>query len=134
MTRNINTFPYLDELQHPADIGNAAATFQRLIDSVLCDIEWKTYLSSFDDIIIFSTTFHGHLLRLNLVLPTWLQHVCTLQQRIVVSHAKASKVFGHVNSKDGIRPDPDKVSAFVYFLSFKTENPPQFSRLGVMLP
>ena len=45
----------------PMGLKGAPATFQRLMDSVLCGLHWKSVLVYLDDIILFSQTFAEHL-------------------------------------------------------------------------
>ena len=52
----------------PFGLCNAPATFERMIDTVLRGLKWKTCLCYLDDIVIFSSTFHQHLQRLDEVL------------------------------------------------------------------
>ena len=61
-------FQTYDGLYHfnamPFGLWNAPATFQRLIDVVLSGLKWKGLLIYLDDIIIYSSTSHEHLLTL----------------------------------------------------------------------
>lgn len=52
----------------PFGLCNAPATFERMIDTVLRGLKWKTCLCYLDDIVIFSSTFAQHLQRLDEVL------------------------------------------------------------------
>lgn len=55
-------------LRMPFGLPNAPAIFQRLMDSVLRDLQWVCCLVYLDDIIIYSRTFSGHLVYLTEVL------------------------------------------------------------------
>ena len=50
--------------QVPFGLCNAPATFSRLIDRILSGLHWETCLFYLDDIIVFSSTWEGHLARL----------------------------------------------------------------------
>lgn len=52
----------------PFGLCNAPATFERTIDSILRGLKWRTCLCYLDDVIIFSSTFEEHLVRLSEVL------------------------------------------------------------------
>ena len=45
----------------PFGLCNAPATFQRLMDVVLCGLQWTTCLVYLDDIIVMGRTFEEHL-------------------------------------------------------------------------
>lgn len=51
----------------PFGLCNAPATFQRLMQVVLCGLEWKCCFVYIDDILIASKSFEEHLSHLNLV-------------------------------------------------------------------
>uniref|UniRef100_A0A6G5ABV7 Putative tick transposon n=1 Tax=Rhipicephalus microplus TaxID=6941 RepID=A0A6G5ABV7_RHIMP len=52
----------------PFGLCSAPATFQRMMDTVLADLKWKSYLVYFDDVVVFLETFDEHLRRLRNVL------------------------------------------------------------------
>ena len=51
----------------PFGLCNAPATFQRLMDSVLAGLHWKTCLVYIDDIIVVGKSFDEHLCNLQAV-------------------------------------------------------------------
>lgn len=99
----------------PFGLCNAPATFERMIDTVLRGLKWKTCLCYLDDIVIFSTTFEEHLQRLNDVLTCLANAGLTLNTKKCRFASTSIKVLGHLVSKEGIRPDPDKVNAVLNF-------------------
>lgn len=99
----------------PFGLCNAPATFERMIDTVLHGLKWKTCLCYLDDIVIFSSSFAEHLRRLDEVLTCLANAGLTLNTKKCHFARKSIKVLGHVVSKDGIRPDPDKISAVANF-------------------
>lgn len=68
-----------------------------------------------DDIVIFSSNFPEHLRRLDEVLTNLAKAGLTLNTKKCHFARKSIKVLGHIVSKDGIRPDPDKISAVANF-------------------
>ena len=93
----------------PFGLSAAPATFQRLMNSVLRGLTWKTALVYLDDIIIFSQTFEDHLKHLQEVFD---------RLRTAGLKAKPNKMrlacqeiayLGHKVSKKGLSPDPEKV-------------------------
>ena len=92
----------------PFGLCNAPATFQRLMDSVLAGLHWKTCLVYIDDIIIVGKSFDEHLCNLQAVFECLRQAGLKLHPR--KCHLLRHKVtyLGHVVSAQGIAPDPDK--------------------------
>ena len=89
-------------------LANASETFQRLMNEVFREHLGKFVLIYLDDIMIFSNGPEEHMKHLKLVPQKLREH------RL---YAKPSKCFfgqkyipwlGHIVSKDGVRPDPDK--------------------------
>ena len=52
----------------PFGLTSASATFERLMEQVLKGLQWKSLLLYLDDIIVYSTDFDSHLVRLRMVL------------------------------------------------------------------
>ncbi len=95
----------------PFGLCNAPSTFQRLMESVLRGLNWQICLIYIDDIIIFSKTFPEHLEHLDLVFS------CLRAVNIKLKASKCHFAYpqvtylGHIVSRNGIQPDPDKISA-----------------------
>lgn len=94
---------------------NAPATFERMIDTVLCGLKWKTCLCYLDDIVIFSSTFAEHLQRVDEVLTCLGNAGLQLNTKKCRFASTSIKVLGHVVSKEAIRPGPDKINAVLNF-------------------
>ena len=90
---------------------NAAATFQRLMERCMGDMNLRDCLIYLDDEIFFSSTFEEHLDRLEAVFTRLQQH--NLKLKASKCEFMKSKVtyLGHVVSEDGIQADPDKTEA-----------------------
>ena len=94
----------------PFSLRNAAQTFQRLIDEVLCDLHFSyTYI---DDVLIASSNPQEHKQHLKQVFD------CFKQFGVIVNPTKcqfgASELtfVGHSLNSQGIRPLQDKVKSF----------------------
>ena len=93
----------------PFGLTNAPATFQRLMDSVLAGLQWKSCLVYLDDIIICGKTFEEHLSNLRAVFECLKQAGLKLQPTKCAFARKKVEFLGHIVSEDGIATDPAKV-------------------------
>ena len=84
----------------PFGLCNAPATFQRLMERAMGDINLRNCLIYLNDIIIFSDTFVAHLDRLEAVF----QRLHTYK-----FFKKQVTYLGHVVSEEGIKTDPEKI-------------------------
>jgi hypothetical protein len=95
----------------PFGLTSAPATFQRLMETVLAGLHWKTLLLYLDDIIVIGPDFATHLARLEQVL----QRLGTAGLKLKPSKCellqKEVKFLGHVVGADGVSTDPAKVEA-----------------------
>ena len=93
----------------PMVLSNSSASFERLIENVLGNLNWKKCLCYLDDIIIFGVDF-----------DTALQNHREIFERLKVANLKlkANKCFlfqtkityfRHVVSEEGVECDPDKI-------------------------
>ena len=96
-------------------LTNAPPTFQRLMHRVLHGLDWKICLVYIDDIIIFSSTFEEHLLRLSAVFDRLRN--ANLKLKPSKCHFARSSVnfLGFVVSAEGILPDTSKIDAVKTF-------------------
>lgn len=98
-------------LRLPMGLSTAPASFQLLMDKVLRGLTFKSCLCYLDDVLICSDTFEQHIKDLNDVFGRFRSAGLKLGPR-KCSFAQESCVFlGHLISKDGIRPPPDRVKA-----------------------
>ena len=95
----------------PFGLCNAPATFQRFMESVLREHLLKYCMVYIDDIIIYSKTAEEHLQHIEAVLHTLKEHsVCIKWQKCHFFNVKLH-FLGHIVSRNGIAPDPDKITA-----------------------
>lgn len=99
----------------PFGLCNAPATFERMMDSVLRGLRWKTCLCYLDDVVVFSATFRDHLHRLESVLRAFQSAGLQLNQKKCHFGFEEIKMLGHIVSAEGISPDPEKVKAVANF-------------------
>lgn len=95
----------------PFGLCNSPSTFQRLMEHVLRGPNWQTCLIYIDDIIIYSRNFDEHLRHVEDVFPRLRKaHIRLTPSKCFFARDNV-EYLGHIVSRDGIRPNPDKVSA-----------------------
>ena len=95
----------------PFGLCNAPATFQRLMDEVIADMDWRVGSDYIDDLIIGSLTFEEHCGDLIKVLERLSLYGLTV--KLSKCHFFKQKLIylGHEISNEGIRPNPAKTAA-----------------------
>ena len=81
------------------------------MECVLRGLTWKIALIYLDDVLVYSRTFDAHLEHLRLVFNRFRESGLKLKPNKCHFGQKKVKFLGHVISKDGVLPNPDKVSA-----------------------
>ena len=104
----------------PFGLKNAPATFQRVMDDVLKDLQGKVCLVYMDDIIIFSTSLQEHISNLKLVLKKLRNTNFKIQLDKSEFLRKKVEFLGHVVTPDGVKPNPKKIKAIQNFTLSKT--------------
>ena len=95
----------------PFGLCNAPATFQRLMERCMGDLNLRDCLIYLDDIIIFSSTFEEHLERLQAVFNNPEKHNLKLKPSKCEFFKESVTYLGHVVSAAGIHVDPAKTEA-----------------------
>lgn len=88
---------------------NAPSTYTRLMDLVLHGLTYKYCLVYLDDTIIFSRSFNEHLKHLSEVLERIEKANLKLRPEKCIFASDKVKYLGYVVSREGIKPDHDKV-------------------------
>ena len=92
---------------------NSAATFQRLMEVALNGLQWITCLIYLDDVIIFSVSFHDHLVQMSDVLARIPDAGLKLKPRKCHFFEQEVAFLGHLVSSDGVLPHPDNIKRLV---------------------
>ena len=104
----------------PFKLKNALATFQRMMDNAFRGLIGTRCFAYMDDIVIFGETIQKH----NENLEAVLERIKTLGLRLEPSKCEYLKpeleYLGHVITKDGVKPNPEKLSAVQSFKQLKT--------------
>lgn len=96
-------------------LANAPACFNRLMTRVLQNLNWDIALVYLDDIIIFSKDFQTHLVNLKAIFNRLREANLTLKPSKCSFGQEKIRYLGHLVSKDGIEPLPDKCKAVEEF-------------------
>uniref|UniRef100_A0A669BG86 Gypsy retrotransposon integrase-like protein 1 n=1 Tax=Oreochromis niloticus TaxID=8128 RepID=A0A669BG86_ORENI len=99
----------------PFGLCNAPATFQRLMNSVLAGLIYKTCAVYLDDIVIASPTFEQHLVDLEEVLGRLQAAGLSLKLKKCQFCLDEFTFLGYRITSSGVKPDPDKVKAVKEF-------------------
>lgn len=102
-------------IRMPFGLKNAPATFQRVMDSVLGDLNGTICLVYLDDIIIFSPSLQKHLLDIKMVFEKLRAANFKLQSSKSEFLRKEIEFLGHIVTQDGIKPNTNKISAIKKF-------------------
>ena len=95
----------------PFGLCNAPATFERLMDRVLCGMRWSRCLVYLDDVISFGKTISEALLRLEEVLARLSEFGLQLKAKKCTFMQTEVAFLGHIVGRTGLACDPDKLSA-----------------------
>ena len=95
----------------PFGLTNAPATFQRLMECCLGDLNFRTCLIYLDDVIVFARSFLEMLERLEEVLQRLGEYGLKLKMSKCKLFQRKLTYLGHVVSAAGVEPDPEKTKA-----------------------
>lgn len=97
----------------PFGLKNAPATFQRLMNSVLAGLQGVKCFVYLDDIVIYGKTLNEHNDKLIEVFNRLREHNLKLQPDKCEFLKKEVAYLGHIITSDGVRPNPDKITAIL---------------------
>jgi len=92
-------------------LSNAPSVFQRIMNQIFHKQLNKSVLIYLDDILIFSKTLEEHLQHIESVLQTIRDNHLSVKTSKCHFFRQELKFLGHIISKEGIKPDPEKVQA-----------------------
>ncbi|MCG8075029.1 MAG: reverse transcriptase, partial [Candidatus Thiodiazotropha taylori] len=90
---------------------NAAATFERLMETVLAGLQWDICLIYIDDVIVHGRTFEEALGNLKTVFERLRHAGLKLKPDKCKLFSKSVSFLGHIISDKGVATDPDKIKA-----------------------
>jgi hypothetical protein len=92
-------------------LSNSPSVFQRVMNQIFSNQLNKSVLIYLDDILIFSKTPEEHLQHIQEVFEACKANKLSLKTKKCHFFKQELKFLGHIISKEGIRPDPEKVEA-----------------------
>ena len=95
----------------PFSLCNAPATFQRLMETVLAGLVRTCCVVYLDDILVVGRTVEEHLDNLRKVFERLREAGLRLKPKKCYFLREEVEYLGHVVSADGVRPDPQKLTA-----------------------
>jgi hypothetical protein len=94
-------------------LKNAPASFQRIMDNILREFLGKNCVIYLDDILVYSTSLQEHIE----VLDKIFKKLQTFNLKVQLDKCdflkKETSYLGHVITKEGVKPNPDKISAIL---------------------
>lgn len=93
----------------PFGLKNAPATFQRVMDSVLCGLQGERCFVYLDDIVIFASSLQEHEQKLQEVFSRLRKYHLKVQPDKCEFLRREVAYLGHIISNEGVKPNPDKV-------------------------
>jgi len=94
-------------------LANSPSIFQRLMTMVLAGLHWDTCLVYIDDIIVLGRSFEDHVRNVAQVLQRLRLADLKLKPSKCRFFQERVTFLGHVISKKGIEPDPEKIACIV---------------------
>lgn len=104
-------FGHYEYIRMPFGLKNAPSTFQRMMNFVLKQHINKICVIYMDDILVFSTSIEEHFDNLNKVFNKLNEYGLKVQFDKCKFLAQQVEFLGHIITKEGIKPDPDKINA-----------------------
>lgn len=99
----------------PFGLKNAPATFQRLMNSVLAGLQGIKCFVYLDDVVVYGSNLHDHNTKLKEIFQCFREFNLKLNPKKCSFLKQEISYLGHFITKDGIEPDPEKISAIQNF-------------------
>lgn len=99
----------------PFGLKNAPATFQRLMDQVLCGLQGIELFVYLDDIVLYASSLREHEIKFNKLAERLRRANLKLQPDKCEFLRREVGYLGHIISDQGVKPDPSKLTAVKEF-------------------
>lgn len=118
----------------PFGLKNAPATFQRLMDHVLLELQDVELFVYLDNIVLDARSLREHEIKFNTLMQRLRKANLKLQPDKCEFLKREVMYLGHIISEDGVKPDPKKISAVKDFPKPKNaKNIKQFHFINIIL-
>lgn len=107
-------------LMMPFGLSNAPSTFQALVNSIFQEFLRKFLLVFFDDILIYSPSWHDHMVQLDQVLEMLKSQQLKVKREKCEFGQTEVHYLGHIISREGVNMDPTKVEA-IHILAYTSD-------------
>lgn len=115
----------------PFGLKNAPATFQRLMDQVLTGLQGTELFVYLDDIVLYASSLQEHAIKFKKLAEKLRNSGLRLQPDKCEFLRKEVTYLGHIINKNGVKPDPKKLTAVKEFPTPRnSKNIKQFLGLG----
>ncbi|GBM32116.1 Retrovirus-related Pol polyprotein from transposon 297 [Araneus ventricosus] len=94
---------------------NSPATFERVMETILRGLTSEASLVNLDDITIVGRTFEEHLYNIHKLLQRLQKANLKLNPKKCRFFRKGVSYLGHIISTDGVKTDPEKTKAVLYW-------------------
>ena len=105
----------------PFGLKNAPATFQRLMDQILTGLQGTELFVYLDDIVLYASSLQEHFCKFKKLADKLRMAKLRLQPNKCEFLRKEVTYLGHVINRDGVKPDPDKLTAVSNFPAPRTD-------------
>ncbi|XP_039308185.1 uncharacterized protein LOC120358336 [Solenopsis invicta] len=99
----------------PFGLKNAPATFQRLMDQILTGLQGVELFVYMDDIVVYASSLQEHEIKMNKLMDRLRSANLVLQPDKCEFLRREVAYLGHIIGENGVRPDPQKISAVQNF-------------------
>ena len=107
----------------PQGSTNSPAVFERLMEQVFHNLNYKTLLIYLDDIIVYGKTFEVHLHNLREALQRLSDSYLKLSPEKCSFFTNRTTFLGHLITEDGLSVDPEKVKTVQELVHLKFSEP-----------
>lgn len=111
---------HFEFLRMPMGLKNSPSTFQRVMDSVLRGLQNVICIVYLDDILVFSTSLQEHMINLRKIFDRLRNSNFKVQMDKSEFLKHETPYLGHIITPQGVKPNPDKISAILKYPIPKT--------------